>query len=295
VLNVIPSQSSIVASLLAQAHVRRRRRCPMAERPHLPVPFVVGSPGSGTELLASMLEAHPQLAIPAQTGFLQGALGALFGNEERQRRDFGTTLSVTAHWSAFGIEQAAFMRELEAIAPFRVDEAIRCFYRLYAARFGKSRWGDQTPSYGKHMRVIEQVLPEACFIHIVRDGRDVAASLCDRQCNPGADMATLARQWRRDICATRSQSLGVRQYLELRYEYLVLDTETCLKDICDFVAIDYEPAMKRGLPPADVSNLFRWRQALSPRQKSEYEGVAGGLLTALDYSPPAAQAGPGGS
>jgi len=64
------------------------------------------------------------------------------------------------------------MSELQKITPFHVDAAIRCFYRLYAAQLGKERWGDKTPSYGRHMRAIEQVLPEACFIHIIRDGRD---------------------------------------------------------------------------------------------------------------------------
>jgi hypothetical protein len=288
VLNiVIPSQSSIVASLLAQAHVRRRRRCLTADRPRAPVPFIVGSRGSGIGLLRSMLDAHPQLAIPPETGFLPRALGALFGNDQRQRHSFLETLfpDQAGRWSDFGIGQDAFMRELEGITPFRLDEALRCFYQMYAARFGKGRWGDRTSSYGKHMRVIEQVLPEACFIHIVRDGRDVAASLRDRASSPGADMAALARQWRRDIRAIRHQSLGVRHYLELRYEYLVLDTETCLKDICDFIAIDYLPTLKRGLRPADSASLFRWRQTLSIRQKNEYEAVAGGLLTALDYSP----------
>ena len=156
VLNVLPSHSSIVATILAQAHARRLRRSPVSVQPHAPVPFIVGSPRSGASLLRSMLDSHPRLAIPPETGFLPCAFGSLFGNDARQRRSFGETLinfpPESSGWRAFGIEPDEFMRELGAITPFRVDEAIRCFYRMYAARFGKDRWGDRTCAYGRHMR-----------------------------------------------------------------------------------------------------------------------------------------------
>jgi hypothetical protein len=289
VLDVITSQSSIVASLLAQAHARRRRRW-AGEQAYAPVPFIVGSLGSGTGLLRAMLESHPHLAIPPETGFLPRALGTLFGNDERQRRAFGEALMPAGgcRWGEFGIERDVFLRELRAIEPFRVDEAIRCFYRLYAARLGKDRWGDRTPSYGRHMRAIEQVMPEASFIHIIRDGRDVALSLRGPGLLSRGDMSGLARRWRRDICVARSQSLGVRRYLELRYESLVLEPETCLRDICDFIEIDYHPVMIRPVMLRDASlpaaaRVFRWREAMPVPQRNEYEAVAGGLLTALDY------------
>ena len=299
-LNTLPSQSSIVANLLAQAHARRWRRgvvqtpagdvnglTESADKSRPRVPFIVGSRGSGTSLLRAMLDSHPRLAIAPETGFLPRALSTLFGNDERQRRSFGTALidsaPKAAGWHDFGIDLQSFMSALEAITPFRVDEAIRCFYRLYAARFGKDRWGDRTPAYGRHLRAIEQVLPEACFIHVVRDGRDAALSLCDLGLAPRSDMAALARQWRRDICATRRQSLGVRHYLELRYESLVLEPELCLRDICDFIEIEYDPVIKRVLQPLDAMRVFNWRKEMQPRERAGYEGVAGGLLSALDY------------
>jgi hypothetical protein len=322
VLNVIPSQSSIVTNILAQAHARRRRRHVAAEKPRPPAPFIVGSPRSGTTLLRLMLDSHPQLAIPPETGFLPPALGSIFGNDARQRRSFCQALinfpPGAPGWCDFGIDAQTLMSELRRIAPFRVDAAIRCFYRLYAARFGKERWGDKTPSYGRHMRAIEQVLPEACFIHIIRDGRDVALSLRDLWFSPGTDMTSLARRWRRDICATRRQSLGCQRYMELRYEALVCDPETCLRDICDFIEIDYDCAMtsyhlraatrllehqgrtrigggvlvsredrlaqqRLTAYPPDTSRISRWQKEMQPGERAEYEAVAGGLLAALDY------------
>jgi hypothetical protein len=321
VLNVITSRSSIATRILARAHARRRRRA-AGGQPRPPAPFIVGSPRSGTTLLRLMLDSHPQLAIPPETGFLPRALGCLFGTEARRRQSFCRALinfpPKAPGWCDFGLDAQAFMRELQGITPFHADAAIRCFYRLYAARFGKERWGDKTPSYGRHMRAIERVLPEACFIHIIRDGRDVALSLRDLWFSRGADMTTLARRWRRDICATRRQSLGCRRYMELRYEALVLDPQTCLRDVCDFIEIDYDCAMtnyhqraatrllehqartriggemllgkearlaqqRLAACPPDPSRISRWQQEMLPSERAEYEAVAGGLLAALDY------------
>jgi Sulfotransferase family len=286
VLDTITSQSSIVCGLLAQAHARRRRSCTPAE--NSPVPFIVGALGSGTGLLRSMLESHPQLAIPPPTGFLpRAALVTLFGNDERRRRAFGETLIDSApgraRWRDFGIDRDAFLPALHAITPFRVDEAIRCFYRIYAARFGKNRWGDRTPAYGRQMRAIEQVLPEACFIHVIRDGRDAALSVRGPGLLSRADMIALARQWRRDICAARHQSLGVRHYMELRYESLLVEPETCLRDVCDFIEIDYSPLMKGAMRVPETPRVSRWQEEMSQEQRGEYEAVAGGLLNSLDY------------
>jgi hypothetical protein len=276
--------------LLAQAHARRLRRCTAADSPHAPVPFIVGAPGSGTGLLRSMLESHPQLAVPSHTGFLPRALVALFGNDDRQRQAFAASVIDSpppggAHWRELGIDRDSFMAELRAIVPFRVDEAIRCFYRMYAARFGKTRWGDRTPTYGRHMRAIEQVLPEACFIHVIRDGRDAALSVRGPGLLSRADMIALARQWRRDICAARHQSLGVRHYMELRYESLVAEPETCLREVCDFIEIDYSAMMKSAMRTPATARVSRWREEMPQQQRGEYEAVAGGLLNALDYPP----------
>jgi len=288
------------------------------------MPFIVGSPRSGATLLRLMLDSHPQLAIPPETGFLPGALGCLFGSDERQRQTFAATLinypPGAPGWRDFGITPEELMNELRMIEPFEVDAAIRCFYRLYAARFGKERSGDKTPLYVRHMRTIERVLPEACFIHLIRDGRDVALSLRDLWFSPGRHMSTLARQWRRDICAIRRQSLGCRRYMELRYESLVLDPQTCLREVCSFIEADYDPAMERyhhRAPqrllehqariesggrvlvsqaqrlaqqqltqyPPDPTRIFRWRRDMLPTERAEYEAVAGGLLAALDYPP----------
>ena len=75
----------------------------------------------------------------------------------------------------------AFERHLTQLCPFTVTEGLRCFYRCYAHRFGKRRWGNKTPMYSCHLHTVERILPEAHFIHIIRDGRDAALHFGDRR------------------------------------------------------------------------------------------------------------------
>ncbi len=96
-----------------------------------PMPIVVGSPRSGTTLLRFMLDAHPELAIPPETGFLP-AVAKLTGEGGELREAFFRL--VTAYpaeapaWPDFGIEREAFRAELSTIEPFGVADGVRAFY-----------------------------------------------------------------------------------------------------------------------------------------------------------------------
>ena len=79
----------------------------------------------------------------------------------------------------FGIDVDALGDAIRPAGPFDLTRALRTFYRLYAEKFGKSRWGDKTPMYFASMGAVQRVLPEARFIHVIRDGRDVALSIKD--------------------------------------------------------------------------------------------------------------------
>jgi len=172
-----------------------------------PMPIVIGVPRSGTTLLRVMLDAHPEMSVPPETGFVLDA--ARMDRRAGGLRDRFVAMLTGYHtWRHMGVSEQALRARVEAIEPFDVAEGVRAFYRLYAERFGCARYGDKTPMYRAHMRELEELLPEARFIHIIRDGRDVALSVRGLAFAPGDDMATLARDWSDGVRNAREQGRG---------------------------------------------------------------------------------------
>jgi hypothetical protein len=287
----------------------------------MPMPIVVGSPRSGTTLLRLMLDAHPELAIPPETGFLALA-PTMRGSGDRLREKFLQTLTTFGQpapaWPDFEIPAEAFREALHETFPFTVADGFRTFYRLYAARFGKPRWGDKTPLYCQEIETIRRVLPEARFIHLIRDGRDAALSLRKMWFSPGWEIETQANYWRGCVEAARRAGLGHPDYLEVRYEDLILHTRETLQRICAFIDLPYHEAMEshherahdrlgehKGRSARDGSSLltqeqrlaqqasttqppdpalvYAWKEKMNLEERERFQKVAGDLLRDLGY------------
>jgi len=285
------------------------------------MPIIVGSPRSGTTLLRFMLDSHPNLAIPPETGFL--CLGAdLGGSGETLRKEFFSAIinfpEESPNWPDFEIPERLFWLSLTAINPFNISDGYRAFYRLYAGRFGKPRWGDKTPLYCKNLDAIRNALPEARFVHLIRDGRDAALSLRGMWFSPGPEMETQAAYWRECVLAARRAGANRRDYIEVRYEDLILRTRETLRSLCMFIDLDYDDAMlsyytraparleehkgrsrpdgtplltrnqrlrqqERTTKPPDPACVFAWKSAMSLEEKDRFRSVAGSLLGDLGY------------
>ncbi|HET7680074.1 MAG TPA: sulfotransferase [Xanthobacteraceae bacterium] len=279
------------------------------------MPIIVGAPRSGTTLLRFMIDAHPAIAIPPETGFLT-ALSGLAAIGAVQPDSVFKTITGAPTWPDFQIAREAFRTRLNKNAA--PAEAARCFYQMYAEKHGKSRWGDKTPLYGLHMLKIQSLLPEAHFIHLIRDGRDVALSLRGVWFSPSDDIETLAAYWRDTVVATREQSRGCAHYLEVHYEELVRDPPGVLEQVANFITLDFDPCMLRYFEnaprrleehgerwdadgklvvgrgerhrqqsmttaPPDQSRIFGWRRDLSRHEGEVFKKIAGGLLRQLGY------------
>jgi hypothetical protein len=158
-------------------------------------PFLVGVPRSGTTMLRFMIDAHPDVAIPPETGFVAAAAaedGPL--DPEGLVRLLTTFPPDIPTWPDFNLSAEDLRSAIGALDRFTPAAAIRAFYKLYAGRHGKTRWGDKTPMYLHSMRAIGELLPEARFVHIIRDGRDVAVSLRRQWFAPSREIEGLARQ-----------------------------------------------------------------------------------------------------
>src|SRR5919201_5549945 len=300
--------------------LRRRRRD--GDRP--PAPFVVGVSRSGTTLLRLMLDAHPDLTIPAETHFVP-----MVANVCDRLIEQGTPTEVvreraletiTGHprWGDFRLSPDEVRQRMERHDPLSTGDVIRSFYEACAAREGKPRWGDKSPPYTYKAPRIQRALPEACFIHIIRDGRDVALSLSEVSWGTD-DVTEAAKKWVNELLKARrrAKTLARGTYIEVHYEDLVADPEPVLREIVEHVdlpwsdqMLDYPKyaqermrgEMERTLKPLgggtitaeertrqhqllferpSASRVGRWRTEMSPENRKAFEAVAGRLLKRL--------------
>jgi hypothetical protein len=275
---------------------------PKAQRPF----FIVGVDRSGTTLLRVMLDRHPLLAIPPESHFIPRlwARHRRYGpNGIVDRKElFLRDLDADPHFRQWRLSLQAVRDELSKESSPTLAAAIECTFRAYAHSRGKVRWGDKTPGYAEQVDLLSRLFPEARFVHLIRDGRDVALSMMDLG-RLHRRAATVAFFWRRRIGVAKSkgQLLGSRRYLELRYESLVEDPERELKRLCGFLDLSFAPEMLQhderavltipaavrrmhrstALPP--TKGLRDWRSQMDSKQVAEFEAIAGQQLLATGY------------
>lgn len=194
--------------------------------------FIVGAPRSGTTLLRSVLDAHPNICCPTwETGLFDRMNLFVTGDFERPR---GSTKGAEANFCTL---------ERQVVIGWMRD-ASYALMDLLVGQSGKPRWGEKTPAHVFHMRLILDVFPGAQFVHIIRDGRDVVKSLQNVEWNPG-DVRWSVGRWMDSVSAGRTAGASLRpdQYLEVRYEELTSTPEQTLKRICEYLNEDFTPRM----------------------------------------------------
>jgi hypothetical protein len=271
--------------------------------------FIVGVHRSGTTLLRYMLSSSPRIYIPPESDFIPRFFGTeAMGRLDRSRvarmlRVIFTRYRFSKEWKGKPPDADLFLQDSEAPTPATFLDTL---YRKYARQHGAVRWGDKTPIYTSYIDLIHRIFPQAQFVHIIRDGRDVALSTLDtwgaRELH--VDIYYAARIWERRIRQARwvGAKLGADRYYELRYEDLVRCPERELQAVCDFLGETYLPLMveqqhharERISPggfhapvrePPSPARVGRWRREMSIVDQRLYQHVAGSLLDELGYQP----------
>ena len=191
-------------------------------------------------MLRLMLDTHPQLAIPPETHFIP-RLAKLGGSTDDPAADALQAIFDADRWPSFGLDAGSLRRQAAATRCRSVSDVLRLFYSSYAAARGKPRWGDKTPFYVLTMPLIAKLLEEAHFIHIIRDGRDVALSVIPLWWGPGT-VPEAASWWAERVRRGRRTGADL-PYLEVRYERLVEKPEAELRRICAFIELDFDAQM----------------------------------------------------
>jgi hypothetical protein len=267
--------------------------------------FIIGVHRSGTTLLRYMLNSHPDIYIPPESDFIPRFFQRNQNNILTEReidlllKTIFTKYRFVREWKGAPPDVEIFMCNERTLSGF-----LNKLYQVYAQQYNAHRWGDKTPIYSSYVSLLDAIFPNAQFIHVIRDGRDVAISMLERwgKRDFHIDIYFTACNWVRRINQARTEGvlLGEERYLELHYENLVTEPEYVLRKVCTFLGERYLPIMSQPhllgekdiepgsfhdpiRKPPSTAHINRWRQEMSQSDLHIFQYIAGSLLIKLGY------------
>lgn len=268
--------------------------------------FIIGTGRSGTTLLQAMLSSHSQLLVPPETRFF-----ALFDPAKHFTDPLFDELvekylrSCTQHWwwLDLGLDSDAFRGEVHKGMRSSREIFLWMLQQLPTGS-GKSKVGEKTPGHWMFADRLLAWFPQAKFIHICRDPRDVVVSLRNQCWWIPKSVMSSAMYCRMALEELKllAQKLGPQRFFVLRYETLVGQPESELRRLCRFLGEDYEPGMlrfherqERGfleveedwkgltLKPLTKARVGIYREQLQPREIRTVEHILGPLMAEYAY------------
>lgn len=263
--------------------------------------FVFGCDRSGTTYLGSLLGTHSRCLATPESQFV-------YGDPGRYERDDGFDLEAAVaalrrnfRFQLWNIDlradeaRARGVSSYAALIAFAVD-----VYARAVGRAGAEVWVDHTPNNCEHAVFLATLFPDARFIHLVRDGRAVTASLKGLPWRYHG-VGKICRLWVGKVGQglAAETHFGPARCRRVRYEDLVGSPEDVLRDLAPFLGLSYEPQMLTGRgfgppaftekqhalvgQPADPTRIGAWEDRLSSREVELFESLSGDMLAYLGY------------
>jgi hypothetical protein len=257
--------------------------------------------GSGTSMMLDCLGRHPELfAIPDETHMMPYIIGQAhrFGDLSRDQ-------NFLAYWQYAIDQMPVLVRFNDGVKPdipqdwqsYSRDIAgvFDGIFSDLAGRAGKRRWCEKTPDHVQHIDMLSRVFPQSQFLHLIRDGREVACSIARRQLRRPE---LVIYRWKKLVA--RGQAAGATlgdRYMELNYERLVEDPGTQMSRVCSFLGVDFDERvlvsrmpqspkkqeMAKGELGSIAANPIKWPQVFDAQTVARLERVAGATLARLGY------------
>ncbi len=240
--------------------------------------FNVGARRSGTFWLQRIVAAHPEVsAVPSETHLFSDGIAILFERFQHSVR------------SSTRVGQVYVDRD-------RALDAARdlCDVAFAAAlEPGSTRIAERTPMHVLHLPLIAAVYPDARFVHIIRDGRDVARSIAAQEWGPER-LEDAAAEWRDAVLAAREAELDPEIYREVRYEALMQDPRPVVAELYAWLGLRAtEDVIAEAIAEAGIGanlggapsgiGVAKWRETYAARDLETFNRVGGELLAELGY------------
>ena len=272
-----------------------------------PPVFIVGCPRSGTSFLYHLLlsaggfaEFHTQMNAYDVLGPIYGPLDSA-KNKKRMMADWLQSKAFQVSGLDAAEIEAKVLADCNSVADF-----LRIVMEEVARRQGVDRWVDSTPTNVPHMLRIASDFPDAQFLHIIRDPRDIALSLEKRKwARPlpwDKDKALLAAGLYWEWIVRKGRRYGTvlsSRYMEVHYEDLVEKPREVLPRVAQFLRhdLDYDRIQKASigsvktpltsfsedLKQGEFNPVGRWKEKFPPGQLREFEDLIGEYMAEHGY------------
>lgn len=269
--------------------------------------FIVGMPRSGTTLMRSMLSVHPNLAVSRETHFFPKWW------ERYQNTDLNNLDNFEAFWQEYSasdrfpkvvVDPPLVKEKILATNNIDLKTIFNCIMEVLAAKMDKPRWVEKTPDHYKYLDKILNWYPQAKVIWMLRDPRAVVASTLKRW--PKTPVAVRVKEWSDSIVIFQQKWSEDKRVKLIKYEDLVADAESKMRNLCDFLGEEFYPTMIQErtqnvqqvfLPDEDSSKgpnrlanrsitaigLDKWRATLSDEHITTIEHAAQDGMRQYNY------------
>ncbi|NVO20911.1 MAG: sulfotransferase [Bacteroidetes bacterium] len=280
---------------------------------NIPVFFILGRPRSGTTLLRTLFDAHPNVTTPVECAFIIN-MNQKYGKIRSWTKDmlleFYEDVQKHIKFDTWNINLDTLKADLlECEGENTFQNVCKVVYFDYESLFPKEeiKWiGDKNPVYATYTPELLKLFPDAKFIHLIRDPRDNIISLKNVDFE-GPFTALLAYRW--EHSARKLHYIKKKhpdKFYTIRYEDLVSEPTKYYRELCDFLSIPYNDsvfefykiqgeAMKKFnvekimkyhkslLSPINTKKVNLWKTELPERDIRITEFVAGRWIKKSGY------------
>lgn len=279
--------------------------------------FIIGNPRSGTSLLRIMLHNHSQIGIPPESHFFLWLEEKYQNWSLNQLESYLTDLYNSTKFETWQINKTdlkSFILEYEPQSYAQLNSLVYYFYSREKNKHIQY-WGDKNKLWKEKLTTTLNYYPNARYIHLIRDGRDVACSFRELGAKKmesryapklPTDISQIAEKWHTNISTIYNfqKRLNPQNTITIRYEDLLMNTESELKKICTFLKINFESNMllfylnkkeeieptefyqwkEKLTSPPDVNNIGKYKEQLTKEEIEIFDSIAKNELKTFNYT-----------
>ena len=285
--------------------------------------FILANPRSGSSLLRIICESHSNITVPPESGFLEWWYdkykdwSVSDSNKISKIEAFCKDLKSSKKFETYNFDFTFFKIKISEEQPINYKELISLIYVSFGIKNGKNVkvWGDKNNYYINKTELLAHLYPKAKYIHLVRDGRDVATSYkalknlkSTSKYVPKltSEIEKIANEWNANNVNLTSffKTIPSNNVLVLRYEDLIKNLKNESQRITSFLNIPFDEKMlyyytinkdkclepnetldwkKKTLEKPDISNIGKYKFSLTNEEIEIFESNAKESLKQYNY------------